>query len=384
MSKNLRRIATSAIYRAIPGFLAVLFFELTIAFGQGKDDIKELKLRDWQPRSMLITKTTEVSKPVFPVIDVHNHLGGGKATLTPERVKRYLAEMDAAGVRVVVNLDGGWGDRLKETIAVLDNAHPGRFLTYALINFAGIDEPGWSDREAAQLRASFEAGAKGLKFHKSLGLGVRYKDGRLLPVDDPKLGPIWELCATFKRPVEIHTGDPGAFFTPLDHSSERWHELNQHPEWLFYGKDYPQRSELHAQRLRAIARHPNTIFICAHMANDGEDLAEVGRWLDLYPNMYVDIDARISELGRQPYSARRFFLKYQDRIMFGTDTAPNREAYRIYYRFLETDDEYFDPAGGHHRQGFWMIYGVFLPRDVLEKLYYKNAERMLVGLKPAR
>ena len=117
------------------------------------------------------------------------------------------------------------------------------------------------------------------------------------------------------------------------------------------------------------------------MANDGEDLAEVGRWLDAYPNMYVDIDARISELGRQPYTARRFFLKYQDRIMFGTDTAPSRAAYRMYYRFLETDDEYFDPAGGHHRQGFWMIYGVFLPKDVLEKLYYKNAERLLVGLK---
>jgi predicted TIM-barrel fold metal-dependent hydrolase len=296
-------------------------------------------------------------------------------------VKRYLEEMDAAGVRTAVNLDGGWGQKLKETLAALDEAHPGRFLTYALIDFSGIDEPGWSDREAARLRESFEAGAKGLKFHKTLGLGVRYKDGRFLPVDDPKLDPIWEVCARYKRPVEIHTADPGAFFTPLDRHSERWHELNEHPEWLFHGKDFPGRPDLHAQRMRVIARHPDTTFICAHMANDGEDLAEVGRWLDAYPNMYVDIDARISELGRQPYTARRFFLKYQDRIMFGTDTSPNRTAYRMYYRFLETDDEYFDPAGGHHRQGFWMIYGVFLPKDVLEKLYYKNAERLLVGLK---
>ena len=256
---------------------------------------------------------------------MHNHLGGGKATLTPERVRHYLDEMDAAGVRTVVNLDGGWGQRLKETLAALDEAHPGRFLTYALIDFSGIDEPGWSEREAARLAESFEAGAKGLKFHKTLGLGVRYKDGRFLPVDDPKLDPIWEVCARYKRPVEIHTGDPGAFFTPLDRYSERWHELNEHPEWLFHGKDFPGRSELHAQRIRVIARHPNTTFICAHMANDGEDLAEVGRWLDAYPNMYVDIDARISELGRQPYTARRFFLKYQDRIMFGTDTAPNRD-----------------------------------------------------------
>jgi predicted TIM-barrel fold metal-dependent hydrolase len=367
--------------RSIPWFLALGLFVPGMTLGQEKDDIKELKLRDWQPRSMLVTHTTEVLKPAFPVIDVHNHLGGGKTTLTPERVQSYLAEMDAAGVRTVVNLDGGWGPRLKETIAALDDAHPGRFLTYALIDFSGIDEPGWSDREAARLRASFEAGAKGLKFHKTLGLGARYQDGRLVPVDDPKLDPIWGVCAQYKRPVEIHTGDPGAFFTPLDRFSERWHELNEHPEWLFYGKDFPKRSELHAQRMRAIARHPHTTFICAHMANDGEDLAEVGRWLDAYPNMYVDIDARISELGRQPYSARRFFLKYQDRIMFGTDTRPNRQAYRIYYRFLETDDEYFDSAGGHHRQGFWMIYGVFLPKDVLEKLYYKNAVRLLSGLK---
>ena len=353
----------------------------SVAQCQDVGDIKELKLRDWHPRSMLATKATKVDKPAYPVIDVHNHLGGGKATLTPERVARYLAEMDAAGVRTVVNLDGGWGAQLTETLAALDEAHPGRFLTYALIDFSGIEQDGWSKREAARLESGFRAGAKGLKFHKSFGLGFRYPDGRFVAVDDPKLDPIWEVCAQYKRPVEIHTGDPGAFFTPLDNENERWHELNDHPDWLFHGKSFPARSDLHAQRNRVIARHPKTIFICAHMANDGEDLATLAQWLDSYPNMFVDIDARISELGRQPYSARKFFLKYQDRIMFGTDTNPNRSAYRMYYRFLETDDEYFDPAGGHHRQGFWMIYGVFLPNEILEKLYVKNAERLLVGLK---
>ena len=308
------------MYRSTGWFLALSLLAPVIALGQDKGDIKELKVRDWQPRSMLITKVTDVPKPAFPVIDVHNHLGGGKATLTPERVKGYLAEMDAAGVRTVVNLDGGWGPRLKETIAALDDAHPGRFLTYALIDFNGIDDPSWSDREAARLRESFEAGAKGLKFHKTLGLGVRYRDGRLVPVDDPKLDPIWEVCARYKRPVEIHTGDPGAFFTPLDRFSERWHELNEHPEWLFHGKDYP--SALRAARPADPGDRPPPEYDVhlRHMANDGEDLAEVGRWLDAYPNMYVNIDARISELGRQPYTARRFFLKYQDRIMFGTDT----------------------------------------------------------------
>ncbi len=372
-------------HRVIGFVSSAVVFCISVAFGQAPpskpaEDIRMLKLRDWQPKSMAKVKATQVDKPAFPVIDVHNHLGGGKATLTPERVAHYLAEMDAAGVRTVVNLDGGWDERLVETLDALDRAHPGRFLTYALLNFDGIDEPGWSDREAKRLEAGFKAGAKGLKFHKTFGLSVRYKDGKFMPVDDPKLDPIWELCARYHRPVEIHTGDPGAFFTPLDQFNERWHELNDHPAWLFADPRFPRREELHAQRLRAIAKHPKTTFICAHMANDGEDLATLSQWLDTYPNMYVDIDARIQELGRVPYSARRFFLKYQDRVMFGTDTSPNRTAYRTYYRFLETDDESFDASSGHHGQGFWMIYGVYLPKDVLQKLYYGNAEKLLFGV----
>jgi hypothetical protein len=215
-------------------------------------------------------------------------------------------------------------------------------------------------------------------------LSYRYRSGELMPVDDPKLDPAWEMCAKYNRPVVIHVADPAAFFTPLDRFNERWHELNVHPNWLFHGERFPSHDEILMQRNRVIARHPKTTFICAHFANNPEDLAAVGRWLDSYPNMYVDVDARISELGRQPYTARRFFLKYQDRIMFGTDTAPNRDAYRMYYRFLETDDEYFDCAAGHHRQGFWMIYGLFLPKDVLEKIYHKNAERLFFGQQVGR
>jgi predicted TIM-barrel fold metal-dependent hydrolase len=325
------------------------------AVSQEKDDIRELKLRDWQPKSMLKVKETKLDKPKFPVVDVQNHLGGGKQTLTPERVAAYLQEMNEAGVRTVVNLDGGSGDYLKETLAALDEAHPDRFLTFALIDFKGIDDEGWTDREVARLDESFKAGAKGLKFHKTLGLGVRYKDGRLMPVDDPKLDAIFELCGKHQRPVMIHTADPAAFFTPLDKNNERWHELNEHPGWLFYGDRFPKQEELLKQFINRVGRHPNTTFIGAHFGNNVEDLATVGRWLDEHPNLNVDLDARISELGRQPYTARRFFLKYQDRIMFGTDTTPRREAFRIYYRFLETDDEYFDCSASHHLQGFWMI-----------------------------
>jgi predicted TIM-barrel fold metal-dependent hydrolase len=341
--------------------------------------IRELKLRDWQPRSMLVTKTTAVERPRYPAVDVHNHLGGGKERLTPAVVSRYLTEMTEAGVRTVVNLDGGWGDRLTETLAALDNAHPGRFLTFALVNFDDIDDTDWSRRETQRLEDGFKAGAKGLKFHKTFGLRHRYKDGKLVRVDDPKLDPIWEACARHRRPVLIHVADPAAFFTPLDRFNERWHELNANPAWLFFGGDFPQRQDLLNQLDRVMTRHPNTTFISTHFGNNVEDLGAVATALDKHPNMYVDTAARISELGRQPYTARRFFLKYQDRVLFGTDTNPRRDAYRVYYRFLETDNEYFDCAASHHRQGFWNIYGIDLPPDVLAKVYRTNAERVLFG-----
>jgi predicted TIM-barrel fold metal-dependent hydrolase len=344
-----------------------------------QEDIRELKLRDWNPRPMLVVAEHEVELPRFPAIDVHNHLGSGAAFLTADRVAAYVREMDAAGVRTVVNLDGGSGEELEQTLAALDEAYPGRFRTFGLLDFAGIDDEGWSRRETERLEASFRAGAKGLKLHKSLGLSYRYADGRLMPVDDEKLAPIFELCADHHAPVMIHTADPAAFFTPLDANNERWHELNEHPNWSFYGEQFPAREELLAQFIRVVERHPRTLFIGAHFGNNVEDLATVGRWLDEHPNLVVDIDARISELGRQPFTARKFFLKYQDRILFGTDTPPQREAYRIYYRFLETEDEYFDCAASHHLQGFWRIYGIDLPANVLEKVYVTNPERVLAG-----
>jgi predicted TIM-barrel fold metal-dependent hydrolase len=352
-----------------------------IASGQARAqppaNIRDLKLKDWKPKSMLVVKETKVDKPAFPVFDVHNHLGTGKKFLTPARVAHYLAEMDAAGVDTVVNLDGMWDNDLQETLDALDNAHPSRFLTFAQINFNGLDDADWGQREAKRLEAGFIKGAKGLKFHKSFGLYFRHKDGTLLKVDDPKLDPIFEMCAKYHRPVLIHTGDPAAFFTPLDKNNERWHELNQHPDWLFYGKDYPTQKEMLGQFIRLVARHPKTTFIGAHCDNNVEDLATVSQWLDKYPNLMCEFSARINELGRQPYTARKFLLKYQDRVMFGTDTPCKRESYRVYYRFLETDDEYFDSTPSHHLQGFWMIYGVYLPKDVLEKIYHKNAERIL-------
>lgn len=322
---------------------------------------------------MLKVKRTAVPKPAFPVIDVHAHLGRVRD------VAKLVAAMDTLGVETMVNLDGGHGAKLRRELARFEGRYPGRFLTYALIDWRGLDDPGWGERAAQQLDADFRAGAKGLKIHKRLGLTIRFKDGKRLAIDDRRLDPIWKVCARYGRPVEWHVSDPAAFFTPLDRRNERWHELHEHPSWLFADrKRFPTRATLFAERNRVIGRFPKMIVIGAHMANCPEDLAKVATWLKRYPNLYVDIDARINELGRQPYTTRRFIIAHQDRVMFGTDTSVvTRAVYETYYRFLETDDEYFDTAKANGRQGFWRIYGLYLPKDVLRKVYRDNARRLL-------
>jgi uncharacterized protein len=332
----------------------------------------DLKLLDWKPQSQLVVKETRVLKPKFPVIDIHNHLGDLQNT------KQYLEEMDKAGVWKCVSLDGhSAGDFYKEHLRVSQEVSPDRFLVYFAPDFSKIDEPDFGLKEAQRLAEAVKMGIKGMKIFKALGLTIRDKSGNLVAVDDPRVDPLWAKCGELGIPVEIHVSDPSAFFTPIDQFNERYDELAAHPDWSFYGPQFPAKDSVLAQRNRVIARHPGTIFIGAHMGNSPENLQRVGEWLDRYPNFYVDIDARINELGRQPVTARKFLIKYQDRVLFGTDTPPNAEAYRIYYRFLETDDEYFDAAGGHHLQGRWMIYGVNLPDEVLEKIYNKNALRLI-------
>lgn len=332
----------------------------------------DLKLVDWRPESQLVVKETQIPKPKFPVIDIHNHLG------QVENTERYLEEMDKAGVWKCASLDArSANDFYKEHSRVSKHVSKDRFILFFVPDFSKIDEPDFGVKEARKLEQAVKLGIRGVKIYKELGLKLKDTSGRLVSVDDPRIDPIWAKCGDLGIPVMIHVSDPKAFFTPLDRFNERYDELSAHPDWSFYGSQFPSKEEILAQRNRVIARHRNTVFIGAHFGNLPEDLARVGQWLDEYPNFYVDIDARISELGRQPYTARRFLIKYQDRVLFGTDTPPKAEAYRTYYRFLQTDDEYFDPSAGHHLQGRWMIYGVHLPDEVLEKIYNGNALRIL-------
>jgi predicted TIM-barrel fold metal-dependent hydrolase len=343
----------------------------------------DLLLKNWRPERQLVVKQTRILKPKYPVIDVHNHLAlfGGLDSL-----KAHLREMDEAGVWQAVSLDGfhysgffqDWmkigRDFFKEHLAACNKLAPERFKVFYVPYYEAVDDPDFGEIEARKLEEAVRLGVRGVKIHKILGLYLKDKSGKYVAVDDLRFDPIWAKCGELGIPVMIHVSDPKAFFSPVDERNERYDEIGEHPDWAFNGEEFYSKEELLAQRNRVIARHPNTIFIGAHMGTLPEELHQVANWLDNYPNFYVDIDARIAELGRQPYTARKFMLRYQDRVMFGTDVKPNAEYYRTYYRFLETDDEYFDYSPGMiHNQGRWKIYGLYLPDEVLEKIYNKNA-----------
>ena len=352
-----------------------------------------LDLPQFEPRSTLHVAGTPVKRARFPLLDIHTHLGWGdpkgeKANLIVPPAE-LLKVMDAKNIRTMVHLTGGYGKGLEESVRLLAKAHPGRFLVFTQPWFPRVAEPGYAKMQADEIVKAHQAGARGLKVLKSLGLVVREKfnSGPLLKVDDRRFDPMWEACAAHDMPVAIHTSDPEAFFTPIDRFNERFEELNAHPDWSFYGKDYPSDRELQEARFRVLARHPKTQFVVLHVAN-AENLAYVSENMQKYPNMWVEFGARIGELGRQPRASRRFFERFQDRIIFGTDAVPNGKEfpqqifgealYEIYFRFLETEDEYFDYAPARvPPQGRWRIYGIGLPDAILKKVYWNNAARLL-------
>jgi hypothetical protein len=339
-------------------------------------------LRDFRPQSKLVTRTTFAEKPRFPAIDAHNHLGadfGGGWDQKP--LSQLLDLLDKAGIVKYIDLDGGWGeDLLNAHLDHFKGPAPERFQVFGGVDWAQWPEQGnlFPEWAADRLRIQKARGAQGLKIWKGLGLSVRDPQGALVDVDDPRLAPIWEIAGELGLPVMIHVADPVAFFDPIDATNERWEEIGAHPEWAFTSPPFPPFLHIVEALANLVARHPHTTFIGAHVGCYAENLGWVGALLDRCPNFYIDISARIGELGRQPYTARHFFLQYADRILFGSDMGPQPEAYRIIYRFLESDDEYFNYNPGLvPAQGRWYIYGLHLPDEVLEKVYFSNAARIL-------
>ena len=341
-----------------------------------------MKLKDFKPQPKLVTKSTRVDKPKFPVIDAHNHLGepfGGGWDQKP--LNELLDLLDEAGVTHYVDLDGGWGeDLLYAHLKHFKEGAPERFQIFGGVDWSKWESlgDGFPDWAAGRLKIQKEAGAQGLKIWKPFGLHVKDHHGQVVKVDDARLSPIWEAASELGLPVLIHVADPVAFFDPIDGTNERWEELGKHSDWAFTSPPFPPFMEILNGLKNLVTRHPATVFIGAHVGCYSENLGWVGQMLDECPNYFIDISARLGELGRQPYSARKFLIQYQDRILFGSDMGPNLDAYRLYYRFLESDDEYFNynttdvPA-----QGRWYVCGMYLPDDVLRKIYSENARHIL-------
>ena len=333
-----------------------------------------LTIEEWQPRSTLVVEEHPVPRAKFPVIDVHSH---HRSSTTPERLAEIVAEMDRLNLRILVNLSGRYGASLERAVDTFVGNHPKRFAVFANLNFDGIGTPGWGERAAKQLAEDVGNGAVGLKFFKSFGMTVRGPGGKRIPVDDPSLEPVWKACARLKIPVLIHVAEPAEFFKPHDQFNERWLELKIHPNRARPPDKFPPFETLMAERDHMIGSHPDVNYIVAHFGWHGNDLGRLGGLMDKYPNFYTETGAILAELGRQPVTGRKFFIKYQDRVLFGKDSYRPDE-FPYFWRVFETRDEYFDYYRNYHAH--WKMYGLDLPDDVLKKLYYKNALRLIPGL----
>jgi len=358
------------------------------------ESVDEVLLKDFKPKPLMRVSEHIPETARFPVVDAHNHLFGDLSA------EELIEVMDAVGVKVWVNVTGNVTMPLENntyTIARRDFGHfaehymekyPGRFAALTMSDFAQWGDPillkdDFVDRCIQHLEEDLARGACGLKVTKELGLFYRDGDGTMLGVDEGRLYPIWRRAGDLGIPVLIHVSDPAAFFLPIDAHNEHYLTLREFPAWGFHGSFFT-KEELLQQRNRMIADHPQTMFILPHVANHPEDLASVAELLDAHPNVIIDFSARIDELGRQPYTAHDFFVKYQGRILFGLDMPVSPEAYRCYFRILETRDEDFDYPDYIGRFGVytrWKLYGLDLPDEVLKKVYYENAERVLPGVR---
>jgi predicted TIM-barrel fold metal-dependent hydrolase len=336
------------------------------------------------PKALMKFPRTDITRAKFPVVDFHLH---GNALKTAADYEKMIALMDKTGIGVICNMDGGFGANFDRNIKVGDT-YRDRVLQFARLNYEGINDPGWSEKAAAELERCFRSGAQGLKIAKELGLTYKNRDGSYIQADDPRFDPVWDMCAKYSRPVMIHLSDSYGRFLPIGPENERYEAglWRSSPEGNYYHTGHPTPEVIEKARENMHTKHPHTRFVNAHFAMLYYDMDKVAALLDRFPNADVELSATVQDLGRAPRQIREFFLKYQDRILFGSDGNPGRgidEFWVPHWRFLETFDEHFDhpaqlrSATGAPLHGRWRIYGIGLPDDVLRKVYFENALKYL-------
>jgi uncharacterized protein len=350
----------------------VPFLTLT-AFNVCAQTNGKMDFETYNPPSTLVVPEHKVTKAKFPFIDVHNHQFG----MPDMDLGKLISEMDKLNMKVMVNLSGQSGESIKRSVNNIKEHYPKRFIVFANVDFKRVGEQGWGEKAAKQLEEDVKNGANGLKIYKNLGFSATDINGKRLTVDDPRLDPVWEKAGELKIPVLIHTADPKSFWDPMDANNERWLELSTHPNRKRDANNPAPWDTLIAEQHRLFRKHRATTFIAAHFGWYPNDLQKLGQLLDELPNVVVEFGAVIAELGRQPKAAKQFFTKYQDRILFGKDSWVPDE-YATYFRVLETEDEYFPYHKKYH--AFWAMYGMGLSDDILKKVYYKNALRIIPNI----
>jgi predicted TIM-barrel fold metal-dependent hydrolase len=337
--------------------------------------VQEMTIEEYEPRTTLIVPENPVTSARFPFVDIHGHQRA--ESMTPQDIQALVKEMDDLNMAVMVNLSGGSGAALSAGLNKMTTENPGRFIFFANVDFRGVGEEGWGEDAADQLEDDVRAGAAGLKIFKTLGLSARDIQGNRIAVDDPRLAPVWDRAGELGIPVLIHSADPAEFWQPFDRFNERWLELKLRPQRRQFPDAEASFEEVMEEQYNVIRRHPNTNFISAHLGWLGHDLDRLGEILDGLPNMYVGLGAVIYELGRQPRFAAEWLTRYQDRVLMGKDSY-NKEEFYTYFRVFETDDDYFDYYRDYH--AFWKMYGLSLSDDVLRKIYYQNALKLVPGI----
>jgi predicted TIM-barrel fold metal-dependent hydrolase len=332
-----------------------------------------MDVEEYDPVSTLIVTEHTLTRSKFPFIDVHNH----QWIMPIQDLEDLVEEMDSLNMGVMVNLSGFRGKILEWSLDNVAENYPERFVVFLNLNFENLDDPGWPEEPLMMLEEGVKQGVKGLKVYKELGLNDQDNDGNRIPVNDPRLDPIWAKCGELGIPVLIHSGEPRSFWEPKDKYNERWLELKQFPSRYRNPEKLPSFDSIMAEQHAVFRKHPKTKFINAHLGWYGNDLKKLGKLMDEFPNMYTEIGAVLAELGRQPKAARAFFIAYQDRILFGKDTY-KMEEYYTYFRVLETEDEYFDYYRKRHAH--WKMYGLGLPDSVLRKVYFENALSIIPGI----
>ena len=362
-------------------FLGLEFLIILAMFSVSGNSLlaQQMTIEEYEPRMTLVAPENPLISARYPFVDIHGHQRA--TSMTPGDVESLVKEMDELNMAVMVNLSGGSGDALVAGLDRMASGNPGRFVFFANVDFGGVGEEGWGEEAARRLQTDVAAGAAGLKIFKTLGLTARDTGGNRIAVDDPRLAPVWNMAGQLGIPVLIHSADPAEFWQPFDQFNERWLELKVRPQRRQFPDAEASFEDILTEQHNLFRRHPNTNFISAHLGWLGHDLDRLGRVLDELPNMYVGLGAVIYELGRQPRFAAEWLTKYRDRVLMGKDSY-NKEEFYTYFRVFETQDDYFDYYRDYH--AFWKMYGLGLADDVLKKIYYENALRLVPGIDATR